>query len=183
MKRAPAATFSVHRAGLPDRCPVSIPWKMIEPHEAQARVNHGQSLARLHQRGGLSPRELYAVLLDRPFDQSISHEEAIDFLLAGVFLYGRLSAIEADRARETQALWERHSQELLKLTQKHAARRMSLEVKHHDTLAGWAEERDEWMRRANEQNGWVNEIETKPGAGTSHQEDGRCLWPGEVGGE
>ncbi len=44
-----AAAFSVHRAGLLDRCPVSIPWEMIGSHETQAKINHGQSLARLNQ--------------------------------------------------------------------------------------------------------------------------------------
>jgi hypothetical protein len=49
--------------GVPD----SIPWATISPHEHQARANHGQSLEILAQRGGLSPYELLAVLLDQPF--------------------------------------------------------------------------------------------------------------------
>jgi hypothetical protein len=49
--------------GIPD----SIPWKAISPHERQARVNHGQSIDVLAQRGGLSPYELLAVILDQPF--------------------------------------------------------------------------------------------------------------------
>ncbi len=36
-------------------------------HEPQARANHGQSLDVLAQRGGLSPYELLAVLLDHRF--------------------------------------------------------------------------------------------------------------------
>ena len=44
----------------------SIPWLMIASHEAQAMKNHGQSLVRLNERGGLSVHEAIAVLQDRP---------------------------------------------------------------------------------------------------------------------
>jgi hypothetical protein len=47
--------------------PDSIPWEAIAPHERQASANHGQSLETLARRGGLSPYELLAVLLDQPF--------------------------------------------------------------------------------------------------------------------
>lgn len=40
----------------------SIPWAMIAPHEAQALRNHRQTLERLGARGGLSPREVLAVI-------------------------------------------------------------------------------------------------------------------------
>lgn len=50
--------------GTPYLC-VCIPWELIAPHEAQARKNHGQTLERLHQRGGLSPCEALAVLENR----------------------------------------------------------------------------------------------------------------------
>ncbi len=46
----------------------SIPWEVIAPHEAQAHKNHGQSLERLAARGGLSYREMLAVLRDQGFD-------------------------------------------------------------------------------------------------------------------
>jgi len=49
--------------GVPD----SIPWEAISAHEQQAGANHKQSLDALAQRGGLSPYELLAVLLDQPF--------------------------------------------------------------------------------------------------------------------
>jgi hypothetical protein len=42
-----------------------ILWGVIEPHERQADANHGQTLERLAQRGGLSPCEAVAVLEDR----------------------------------------------------------------------------------------------------------------------
>jgi lambda repressor-like predicted transcriptional regulator len=53
----------------------SIPWDMISPHEKQAALNHGgQSLARLAERGGLSPCEAVAVLEDRKW----SHMDAVE---------------------------------------------------------------------------------------------------------
>lgn len=43
----------------------SVPWSMLVPHERQARANHGQSLERLAERGGLSPVEMVAVVLGK----------------------------------------------------------------------------------------------------------------------
>lgn len=40
----------------------ALRWEMIEPHAGQASHNHGQSLERLAERGGLSPYEAVAVL-------------------------------------------------------------------------------------------------------------------------
>lgn len=45
-------------------CPRSIPWEMIAPHERQAQINHGQTLERLAERGGLGIREALWVLKD-----------------------------------------------------------------------------------------------------------------------
>lgn len=44
---------------------VALPWALLEPHERQARHNHGQSLKGLASRGGLSHCEAVAVLEDR----------------------------------------------------------------------------------------------------------------------
>jgi hypothetical protein len=43
----------------------SVPWSIVSPHEAQALRNHGQSLDRLNERGGVSIRELWAILNGR----------------------------------------------------------------------------------------------------------------------
>jgi hypothetical protein len=51
-----------------------IPWAVIAPHEAQAQRNHSQTLARLAERGGLSPCEAVAVLEDRNWRQMPQHE-------------------------------------------------------------------------------------------------------------
>ncbi|MEL6218301.1 MAG: hypothetical protein AAFR79_07520 [Pseudomonadota bacterium] len=44
---------------------IQIPWDLIKPHEAQAKQNHGQTLAQLRHRGGLSACEALAILEDR----------------------------------------------------------------------------------------------------------------------
>jgi len=49
--------------------PLPIPWDIIAPHENQARINHGQTLARLRERGGVSACEAVAILNDRQYDQ------------------------------------------------------------------------------------------------------------------
>lgn len=46
--------------------PTVIPWELVNPHERQAKANHGgQNLETLAKRGGLSPAELWFVLRDR----------------------------------------------------------------------------------------------------------------------
>jgi|SRR5271155_599602 len=46
-------------------CPRSVPWGLLAPHEAQARINHdGQDLATLARRGGLGPSEMICILRD-----------------------------------------------------------------------------------------------------------------------
>lgn len=42
-----------------------IPFAMIEPHEAQAKRNHGQTLERLAQRGGLAASEALDIIEGR----------------------------------------------------------------------------------------------------------------------
>lgn len=60
---------SSHREGEPEY----IPWEILEPHEKQAYSNHGQSLEKLASRGGLSWREIYAVIMDKEFDYGSEH--------------------------------------------------------------------------------------------------------------
>ena len=43
----------------------AIPWSMIEPYAEQAMKNHGQTLERLAERGGLSPYEAVCCLNNR----------------------------------------------------------------------------------------------------------------------
>lgn len=47
-----------------------VPWRLMHPHEEQARVNHGgQSLHRLAERQGLSPCEAVAVIEGRRWEK------------------------------------------------------------------------------------------------------------------
>ena len=43
----------------------TIPWALISGHEDQAQTNHGQSLTRLAERGGLGPSEAVVIIQDR----------------------------------------------------------------------------------------------------------------------
>ncbi len=56
--------------------PRAVPWSLVESHERQAYKNHGQTLARLAERGGLAPCELLAVLQDRKW-QRMSFDDAV----------------------------------------------------------------------------------------------------------
>lgn len=47
----------------------SVPWSVIAGHERQALINHGQTLERLAERGGLSPAEAVAIIGDRKFER------------------------------------------------------------------------------------------------------------------
>jgi hypothetical protein len=46
----------------------SVPWAMLEPHEDQAQRNHGQSLERLAERGGLGVCEMLFILDNKPLN-------------------------------------------------------------------------------------------------------------------
>jgi hypothetical protein len=58
----------------------AVPWEIVAPHERQADRNHGQTLRRLAERGGLSLCELAAVLEDRKY-RKMSTEEALAVVL------------------------------------------------------------------------------------------------------
>lgn len=51
-----------------------VPLDLVLPHDAQAQRNHGQTLHRLAERGGLSACELAAVLEDREWKPMAEHE-------------------------------------------------------------------------------------------------------------
>lgn len=52
-----------------------VPWEWVAPHWEQAKKNHGQTLERLSERGGLAISELAAVLEDREW-RRMEDEEA-----------------------------------------------------------------------------------------------------------
>ncbi len=47
----------------------AIPWGVIETCESQAQHNHGQTIGRLAERGGLSPAEAVAVIEGEAYDK------------------------------------------------------------------------------------------------------------------
>jgi hypothetical protein len=68
------------------RCgwPVSVPLALLASHEEQAKRNHSQSLQTLAERGGLSPKEILAVVLDQAYRsvESMTTDEALTQLLS-----------------------------------------------------------------------------------------------------
>lgn len=62
--------------------PRTVPWAIVAPFQDRAMKNHGgQTLERLAERGGLSPRELLLVLTDRPlhdFAWKMDEQDALD---------------------------------------------------------------------------------------------------------
>ena len=60
----------------PLELPQTVSWELISKHEVQAMRNHGQTLRRLAERGGLCPSELVAVLEDRPW-KSMLFEDSL----------------------------------------------------------------------------------------------------------
>lgn len=69
MRKQFPVLHSSHREGGAEYIPLEI----LEPHEEQAYASHGQSLEQLANRGGLSWREIYAVINDKEFDYGIEH--------------------------------------------------------------------------------------------------------------
>ncbi len=66
-------------------CPSRIPWDAISPFEGQALENHGQTLQRLSERGGLDPVEAHFVMTNRSWRGIYSsnpkmEEEAVAFI-------------------------------------------------------------------------------------------------------
>ena len=72
--------YAAQRNGTP--YPRSVPWDLVKDHEKQAQHNHGQTLRRLAERGGLSPRELWSVVHDKDYydDRTMTEAKAIEWL-------------------------------------------------------------------------------------------------------
>jgi|SRR5579859_868602 len=67
--------YEARRNGTP--YPRSVPWELVKDHEKQAQSNHSQSLDRLAERGGLSPKELWCVVHDKKYYESRNITEAM----------------------------------------------------------------------------------------------------------
>lgn len=65
--------------------PKSIPWALVAKHKAQAERNHGQTLERLAERGGLDPCELWCVLNDKGWGCNLpGKEESMAYIVAAI---------------------------------------------------------------------------------------------------
>lgn len=73
----------------------AIPWAVISSHERQADLNHGQTLNRLAERGGLDPAEAVAIIKDQPWP---SHQSPKVIAACERYLM-RLSARTPEAAR------------------------------------------------------------------------------------
>lgn len=66
------------RGNYPD-CPRIVPLSSL--NEDMALFNHGQTLKRLKERGGLSPQELYANLERRSLRPMASEADSVQYLI------------------------------------------------------------------------------------------------------
>ena len=73
---------------------VYVPWDFVAQHKQQAEKNHGQTLTRLAERGGLSVSELCAVIEDREWFR-MDDETAWRSLYRAIF---RTPTTDIDRA-------------------------------------------------------------------------------------
>lgn len=78
--------FPILNKGRHPSWPRSIPWSLIKMHEHQAEKNHGQTLERLSERGGLDPVEMWCVLSDRGWlgIELLDEESAVDMIMRRV---------------------------------------------------------------------------------------------------
>ncbi len=75
----------------------SVPWSWVAPHEDQARSNHGQSLERLAQRGGLGPDELLCTVHGRSLRAIFSKALTLADAEAWLATWDGSVAVENDR--------------------------------------------------------------------------------------
>jgi hypothetical protein len=60
--------------------PRSVPWSLMEGHETQVQINHGQTLQWLAKRGGLDIFELWCVVHDRRWQERASYRDVLLWL-------------------------------------------------------------------------------------------------------
>lgn len=74
----------------PANIPASVPYAWIESCGSQCQINHGQSVARLAERGGLSPHEIWHVAHGKKWDEKSTkpptHDEVNAWLRSSPWL-------------------------------------------------------------------------------------------------
>lgn len=78
----------------------NIPWRILAPHETQALKNHGQTLERLAERGGLDPCEALQVIGGTPWNSIHLEPDAANRMLAD--LVAARAALPSDSSPETK---------------------------------------------------------------------------------
>ena len=66
-----------------------VPWSILEEHEKQALINHGQTLAKLAERGGLSLVEMACILNNSKYDWKMSGEKAFELICIHITAWNR----------------------------------------------------------------------------------------------
>lgn len=75
-----------------------IPWEVLAPHEPQAITNHGQTLQRLAERGGLSWGEAAAILEDSRFEKKYEDErKSRDLVFKAIDNYYMIGTVKNDQ--------------------------------------------------------------------------------------
>ncbi len=77
---------------------VCAPWAMMAAHERQAESNHGHTIQRLAERGGLSPCEALAVIEDRRWTR-LPVDEANEKLRAAIEVWLARDAAAEGKAK------------------------------------------------------------------------------------
>ena len=65
----------------------TVPFDLVKSHEDQVFKNHGQSIERLAERGGLGWEELACVIKNQSFDKDMSVEKAKSFVNNYVYMF------------------------------------------------------------------------------------------------
>lgn len=84
----------------------SVPWRLVEPYEDNAKANHDQTLERLNERGGLGPGELWCIVHGKRWREQPPEDEALAWLTAWLKAdeIGRLTAENASLRAEAASL-------------------------------------------------------------------------------
>lgn len=86
------------------RMPRSVPWRLLAPHEEQARANHSQTLERLAERGGLDVTEMAVILRNEKWPMAwyggvppAELERAVDYVLQRIAALDEPVRAQGDR--------------------------------------------------------------------------------------
>lgn len=96
--------FPIHPMSHPSTLGLKVPMKLMLEHEDQAQTNHGQSITRLAERGGCSPREIYAIIIGNRWknvDRNASTDEDADKLVEGLVTIWRSGQFPEEPRRIT----------------------------------------------------------------------------------